>query len=1769
MANQVIKFPVKKVIEDPQNAATIYYIGSENRDVSNFEEVILDDTKKYVQFEYEDGTSWFSNSETIQELFPSIKNSNRDGNASFNVPIYLESSNENRGIIGKIILKIVRVFAQTAIDRKVEDIARDLEDKHLNLREGLNLLTKKFELADFKPSAKSVDKPYLLFIHGTNSDTVGAFSSLKTNGTFEKIVTQYESNILAFQHRTLTESPLANAVLLAKSLPNDSTLHIISHSRGGLVGDILSKYAANNGNSQKGFNDDEINLLKKENRTEDLKNIKELDQLFNSKKIIIEKFIRVASPSAGTLLASERIDHLLNIMFNMLGDKVNIIADLTHELISAVLNEKNNIEVLPGLEAMNPESPFIKVLNNRNEQSAIDGSSLIVISGNGKLSVSFKGLLVILGKLFYLQRNDLVVNTDSMYLGVKRKNNIQYFFEEESYVDHIHYFLNISTQTAIINALKTPFGETIPGYKSVSQLEVPSSDRGIFGLDGGELFPDSKLPSGKKPIVILLPGIMGSNIYTEDEGRLWLNYWKIIGGGMRNMPQLDITKSKAKSLIKSSYAKLYKQLSFNYDVIVFPFDWRQPMKISAGALNDKITELMAFDKPIKIIGHSMGGVLVRDFIAYHPDTWNKLNTTPNFKLVFLGTPLKGSHRILAVLFGKDNLINKLSTIDITHTKKELITFFTKLPGILSLLPLTDTSNEDYADGEIWNKMRKALGESDWPIPVKNILDEFKEYRNKINQLVTQNGIDYTNMVYIAGQDSETACAYTIENGKLFFEYTREGDHSVTWELGIPKELKEKKQVYYSNITHGDLANAPSLFAGIEEILVKGTTSRISQTKPTFRGGSSTFRISEHADFDLSENGLENTIFGTGTPKEVTSSQNPITVTISHGDLSYATFHVMAGHFRNEAILYAEKAIDKELNSILKYKHSIGSYPGDIGTNEILNSNNPFFKGAIIVGIGEPGKLTSFSLTKTIEIAVTDYLLQVCGAENCPENIGISSLLIGSGYGGLSIQSSTIAIVEGIVKANKSIMALTDSRKCTVSNLEFIEQDETNAINALFAAKKMELDSNEVHNIVLPKNTIKKLFGSKKKFNLENANDWWNRITVKTQESIINGNILKRLNFNTTTPDAREEENEVFASTALTDIFIKNISDENNWSAKHAQTLFELLIPNDFKDRLKQKGNISWVLDKESAAYPWELLQDSSANAKPLCIEAGMIRQLITKNYRLQINKVMVDKALIVADPELNSSIFVQLDGAVREGKAVVNIMNNQNYDYNPLIKANASEIISALFSESYKIIHLAGHGIYDPTNPERTGMVIGNETFLTPAQIKQMTNVPEFVFVNCCHLGKINAANNQLLQQRYQLAANIGTQLIEIGVKAVIVAGWQIDDTSAEKFANQFYKELFDGATFGNAVKKARSLIYDVNNPGDNTWGAYQCYGDPYYRLDPRKSKVVREAKKYTIEEEAVIDLENLLNSLDVRGTQLQEVRNQLKMISDGLKLADIPISSKIAEIEALIYYELGMYADADLKFSVLRAHEDAKFSVAALEKFCSNKAYIYFEKYIEDQNSTTALKGLNEIIKYFQYLSEINDTSERKSLVAGVYKRIGSVTKSISKKIDAHQKAANLYKIAYESSNKLRALNNYLIFQLILDMDKPANEWQIKANDKLVYFDALKRKIHDLNDSDINMDYWEKADYNYSKLALFFLDPKIYKDDSEWDKLFKSYKETHEKYGSIGKKKAELYNLFMILDAFEILKKDKNGAFISKQAQVLQTKINILKLQSSNEIKN
>jgi hypothetical protein len=757
----------------------------------------------------------------------------------------------------------------------------------------------------------------------------------------------------------------------------------------------------------------------------------------------------------------------------------------------------------------------------------------------------------------------------------------------------------------------------------------------------------------------------------------------------------------------------------------------------------------------------------------------------------------------------------------------------------------------------------------------------------------------------------------------------------------------------------------------------------------------------------------------GTEK-VVKTITPLKITMSNGDLGSAQYPILVGHFYKDGIMSAEKVLDSFFNGMIREKHALGLYPGRVGTSEIFLSNSTFPLGAVIVGLGELGELNGYQLEVSVTQGVSKYLLELREMEAaCKDDfntmfqsgIGLSALIVGCGYGGLSIESSLKSIILGVKKANESIQALNNPLIRKVDHIEFIELYEDRSLQAFYTLKRLEAD--QQLNIVLPYNKIKKLPGTRKRVPLDYQQDWWQRVSVNVETEPF-----YYLKFSASTGSAREEVRNLNSNPKIVQHFIDEISGSNHWTPQLAKTVFELLVPNDFKDAVRNQYNILWRLDKYSAAFPWELLQDSATQTKPICVSSGMIRQLATADYRTQIKRSYANNALVIGDPDLEGFVH-QLPGAAEEARKAADIIGNNGYNVTCKIKKSFAENIQALFQDEYKVIHLAGHGFFEPekedksckqVTPESGGMVIGKNVFLTTKEINQMSQVPEFVFINCCFLGKVDGLSEARSQQHYKLAANLGVQLIEMGVKAVVAAGWAVDDESALLFSETFYKEMFAGANFGDAVQQARSECFE-KYPNNNTWGAYQCYGDQFYKFTVHATSKTK-YYSYILPMEAEIDLNNLYNrAMDGRHTA-DDILEELKAISNAIDKSVIR-NGTLTEMEAKILMSLNKQENAIDKINMLLKFEQSDYTVSVLENLY--RLNIKATRNIPEKTEA----DVRAIIDNFAYLLKIGDTSQRHLLLGTAYKILFAKSNTVADKMDALKKAANEYRQAFEIAKK------------------------------------------------------------------------------------------------------------------------------------------------------
>lgn len=1712
-----------------------------------------------IELEFTDDTVWIGDQEMLSILFPNHYKRSGAEDIIF-LPDEIESDEQERGFIKKIGIKLVKIFAKKRfIQPKMREMAHNLENKQLafggNNFESVNygILTRC--TPDFKlEKAENLDssKRHLLFLHGTGSSTEGSFSDFAGTEEWRLLLADYgENQILAFQHRSLTASPLENVLELVQSLPAGIELDLISQSRGGLIADVFARFCT----AAEGFDAVERALFLANDRQRDLDVISEIEALIKEKKIKVRKVVRVAGPANGTTLASNRLNIYLNVTFNLIGLALGQVGSPVFvafkEMIMEAVSCKDNADVLPGLEAMNPKSTFIKALNYQATSIQIE-APLYVVGGSSELSFRFKSLVVLLGKFFFLRKNDLVVDTESMkWGGVRQDGLVSIFIEKSGEIDHFKYFNTDSTRKAVFRGLQAGPGE-IP---ALFTAKLKDSERGVFGIEGG-VYKRDKV-SGDRPIALILPGIMGSNL-SDDSSRLWINYLGFLRGDLKKLHYSNEDKGsiEADSLIGTSYKALGKHLEQSYDVVTFQYDWRIPLKESAARLNTKIKELLKHNQPIKLIGHSMGGVLVRDFILYHGDTWETLNKLPGFRVLFLGSPLGGSYRIPYVLFGKDSIIQLLGKIDIKHSVKELISVFCNFPGILNLLPISKNGRHDFSDWNFWEKLRSAYGDESWPIPSKTILQEFAKHQKVI--LDNADKIDYSNVVYIAGQSDKnkfTISNLAIEDGELMFYCTNAGDESVTWDSGIPHGISALKQFYYANVTHGGLSKERKLFAAIDDLLIYGSTAKLQNSLPKLRGEEKDFLAKEVEEFDISEAHVVSTILGISETEEKWQEELPIQVMVTHGDLKYAQYPVLAGHFEHDAILSTERAIDKQLNGELSRLHSLGLYPGKIGTNQIVlaDDETKHFKGGVIIGLGVAGELSGYLLMNSIEKGVSRYLTIRNESTNTDDSslqtptMGISVIAIANSYGGLSTDSSVRAIVLGVQRANRSIRAIYGGKIKVIEEIEIIELYHDKALSILKAVQRLEDSESKEFNIVFRKRGLNCSLGRRWRMPYDNSADWWTRISVT--EEMVNADQpggAKEIRMSIATTGASEKVEIIPSNDMSLGILLEEMTFNNQYSPEIAKTMYEFLVPFSFKEELKRQNNISWVLDLSSAEYPWEMMQED-INTVPLCIHSGMVRQLATMNARERIARVSEKTALIVGDPLLDGYLS-QLIGAKKEAELVTRLLNTTAYETESLINSTAPTILMKLVSQNHKIIHLAGHGVFQYGPKKATGMVIGNNSFLTPSQIGGMSCTAELVFVNCCYLGKIDSQVEATSQQRNRFAANIGTQLINNGARAVIVAGWAIDDAAALEFANQFYLSMLSGVSFGEAVKRARKKIYEEYGRRSNTWGAFQCYGDPFYKLTDEfgsaKSKM-----NFLITEEIEIELQNLLQAMEANDYDSDYVHKRIGEIETMIGRS-ASSNDRIKELTAFIYAGLEDYQKACACLDALLSSETSEYSMQVLEQNCNLRIKMFVKDYDAGNTSKEeALAKIDTVITQIQGLLLFGVTAERKSLLGSAYKRKMYVINGTKKKdmLEALDMSIAAYQTAAEQngmSNAYQLINWLSLLQVKLIIEEKTGISAIPLPARRAMDDLLADLLkHD----SVSSSYWRLSHVEGILLSKYIMGlPKTSKEE-----VIRKYTSLWERAGHRGNKFAEIRH-FQVLLALIKLSKDKRADEIASTLKEL-----------------
>ncbi|MFY0735169.1 MULTISPECIES: DUF7379 domain-containing protein [Aurantimonas] len=349
---------------------------------------------------------------------------------------------------GKITDPIRAIVVKFAARRTIGVAERSLER---NVRPGL-IVIRDYNINDWRVGDRPpqvslpVGEParILLMIHGTFSSTVGSFGALSaTEGgrAFLGSAFVHYDAVIAFDHRTLSESPQENAAAIMEALAGlsiapESTVDMIGFSRGGLVTRVLvEKMLRKVGSPLTPRNAVFVGCTNGGTALANPENWKALLDIFTNLSVAAGKGLSyLGAGTSGTIIS----------------ESLKTLSGFVQAIVDTAITE----EMVPGIAAMAPSSQLVSELNDPGRAADTAEISYFALGSNFEprlfnsdqrtaLSKRLLGALADFGvDTLMQQKNDLVVDIAAMTkFGVDTSRlKDKLFWDRNAIIYHTNYF---------------------------------------------------------------------------------------------------------------------------------------------------------------------------------------------------------------------------------------------------------------------------------------------------------------------------------------------------------------------------------------------------------------------------------------------------------------------------------------------------------------------------------------------------------------------------------------------------------------------------------------------------------------------------------------------------------------------------------------------------------------------------------------------------------------------------------------------------------------------------------------------------------------------------------------------------------------------------------------------------------------------------------------------------------------------------------------------------------------------------------------------------------------------------------------------------------------------------------------------------------------------------------------------------------------------------------------------------------------------------------
>lgn len=272
-------------------------------------------------------------------------------------------------------------------------------------------------------------------------------------------------------------------------------------------------------------------------------------------------------------------------------------------------------------------------------------------------------------------------------------------------------------------------------------------------------------------------------------------------------------------------------------------------------------------------------------------------------------------------------------------------------------------------------------------------------------------------------------------------------------------------------------------------------------------------------------------------------------------------------------------------------------------------------------------------------------------------------------------------------------------------------------------------------------------------------------------------------------------------------------------------LFRNLIPPSLKEyywsdlHLQEGKSVLLIPNGLASDIPWEIV-------KP---ERSDVSETMFWCEQLAMSRWVSDQTLVTLIPGTPSVCVLgdqRLCNVSYPVEQALDVPRDQLIETWP-------DLLRVLTSEGVGLLNWTGHGFANPDNPSLNSLPIGGETFrpldILPVKQRSFAQTGPWIFLHACSSAQTG--------QTFVGLGGWPMDLIQAGVGAVLATAWDVNTTTATRFAEVIYPLLLEGFPVAEAVRQARKVAQVENDP---SWLAYQLYAYPVAHIRRDQTQCIR-----------------------------------------------------------------------------------------------------------------------------------------------------------------------------------------------------------------------------------------------------------------------------------------------------------------------------------------